>query len=375
MPKTILESTAFQVGWICALSTEFVAACELLDEEYAVKDLDFKSDENSYIFGCISHHKVVIACLPKGRYGLTSAASVARDMMRSFPSIRFGLMVGIGGGAPSDKHDIRLGDIVVGCPSETSGGVINIQYGKNIQGIGFTHTGSLAAPPRVLLTALNSLIAQHERNGHKIQDTIGRILANPRLADRYRSPGGDHDHLFSSKYLHRKDEQDCEDCCFGKRAMLARRTPRPPGTDNPVVHYGIIASADSLMKNAEMRNELAKTMHVLCFEMEAAGLVDHFPCLVIRGICDYSDTHKNKRWQCYAAAVAAAYAKELLGTIPINAPVQQSTGKSPKKYHGLFALSSAQSSAALTYAKLYPDLRVILANATLQCRSCSRTRR
>jgi hypothetical protein len=53
--------------------------------------------------------------------------------------------------------------------------------------------------------------------------------------------------------------------------------------------------------------------------MEAAGLMDNFPCLVIRGICDYSDTHKKKNWQPYAAATAAAYAKELLGVI---APVQ-----------------------------------------------------
>lgn len=44
--------------------------------------------------------------------------------------------------------------------------------------------------------------------------------------------------------------------------------------------------------------------------------MDSFPCLVIRGICDYADSHKNKIWQPYAAAVAAAYAKELLLVIP-----------------------------------------------------------
>jgi nucleoside phosphorylase len=49
--------------------------------------------------------------------------------------------------------------------------------------------------------------------------------------------------------------------------------------------------------------------------MEAAGLMDNFPCLVIRGICDYADSHKNKQWQGYAAATAAAYAKELLSMI------------------------------------------------------------
>jgi len=55
---------------------------------------------------------------------------------------------------------------------------------------------------------------------------------------------------------------------------------------------------------------------VLCFEMEAAGLMNSFPCLVIRGICDYADSHKNKKWQAYAAATAAACAKEVLSVIP-----------------------------------------------------------
>jgi nucleoside phosphorylase len=66
-----------------------------------------------------------------------------------------------------------------------------------------------------------------------------------------------------------------------------------------------------LMKDAVMRDSLASE-GVLCFEMEAAGLANRFPCLVIRGICDYSDSHKNKRWQGYAAMTAAAYAKDLL---------------------------------------------------------------
>ena len=50
--------------------------------------------------------------------------------------------------------------------------------------------------------------------------------------------------------------------------------------------------------------------------MEAAGLMNSFSCLVIRGICDYADSHKNKRWQSYASGTAAAYAKELLLVIP-----------------------------------------------------------
>ncbi|CAG7935662.1 unnamed protein product [Penicillium nalgiovense] len=52
--------------------------------------------------------------------------------------------------------------------------------------------------------------------------------------------------------------------------------------------------------------------------MEAAGLMNDFPCLVIRGICDYADSHKNKEWQGYAAIAVAAYAKELVLVVPID---------------------------------------------------------
>jgi nucleoside phosphorylase len=338
MPQSLLEHNAFGVGWICALATEFVAVCELLDEEYTVDNLDYKDDANTYAFGRIGQHNIVISCLPKGRYGLSSAASVARDMLRSFPSIRFGLMVGIGGGAPSKRHDIRLGDVVVGCPTSTSGGVINYQYGKSIQRRRFARTGVLAPPPRVLLSALNNLIARHERRGHKIQDTVNRIKSNPRLTARYQSPGRQYDNLFNSQYLHQKDEEDCETCCRRNVTNIRRRSPRSAELDDPVIHYGLIASADSLMRDAEIRDKLAKEADVLCFEMEAAGLMDHFPCLVIRGICDYCDTHKNKRWQGYAAAVAAAYAKELLDIIPTGEGTQASV-QSPIQYKGLVALT------------------------------------
>jgi superfamily II DNA or RNA helicase len=51
--------------------------------------------------------------------------------------------------------------------------------------------------------------------------------------------------------------------------------------------------------------------------MEAAGLMDQLPCLVVRGICDYCDSHKSKEWQGYAALTAAAYAKTLLQVVPV----------------------------------------------------------
>lgn len=90
----------------------------------------------------------------------------------------------------------------------------------------------------------------------------------------------------------------------------------------PQVHYGLVGSANQLMKDCATRERLRQEKGIICFEMEAAGLMDNFPCIAIRGICDYSDTHKSKRWQPYAAAAAAAYAKELLGCIPAPAVEQ-----------------------------------------------------
>jgi nucleoside phosphorylase len=63
---------------------------------------------------------------------------------------------------------------------------------------------------------------------------------------------------------------------------------------------------------------------VLYVEMEAAGLMDELPCLVIRGICDYADSHKNNRCLPYEAATVAAYAKELLSIIPVQEVVAMS---------------------------------------------------
>lgn len=85
-----------------------------------------------------------------------------------------------------------------------------------------------------------------------------------------------------------------------------------------MIHFGLIASANQLIKDATIRDRLSAEKDVLCFEMEAAGLMNHFPCLVIRGICDYSDSHKNEGWQGYAAMAAVAYAKDLLSKVAPN---------------------------------------------------------
>ncbi|KAK4062539.1 uncharacterized protein Triagg1_9909 [Trichoderma aggressivum f. europaeum] len=310
----------YAVGWICAISTEYVAAQAFLDERHGSPSSVSRHDNNDYTLGRIGQHNVVIAVLPDGEYGIASAASVARDMLHSFPNVRIGLMVGIGGGAPSPSHDIRLGDIVVSAPRDGMGGVFQYDFGKTIQNQSFQTTGFLNQPPTVLRTAMAGLRSQHESEGHGYETTITEILnVKPRLRKKYTRPAPGSDKLYRSNVVHpENDDAGCQTVCGDGAEKLAPRSARTEEEDNPAIHYGLIASANQLMKDAIMRDKLANEKGVLCFEMEAAGLMNQFPCLVIRGICDYSDSHKNKDWQGYAAMTAAAYAKDLLYRIPSN---------------------------------------------------------
>jgi nucleoside phosphorylase len=308
----------YTVCWICAIRVEYVAAQAFLDEWHESPENVSPHDNNDYTLGRIGKHNVVIAVLPCGEYGTSSATGVAKDMLNSFPNVRIGLMVGIGGGAPSRKHDIRLGDIVVSTPADGKGGVIQYDFGKTIQDQDFQHTRFLNRPPMVLLTAIHGLMTKYETDGHRLKEAINNILdKKPRLRQKYKRPDPSTDRLYRSEFTHPpNNEATCAEVCGDDTSNLILRPERGEDEDNPAVHYGLIASANQLMKNALARDTFAVERDVLCFEMEAAGLVNQFPCLVIRGICDYSDTHKNKEWQGYAAMTAAAYAKDLLYRIP-----------------------------------------------------------
>jgi nucleoside phosphorylase len=310
----------YTVGWICAISTEYTAAQALLDERYEGPEAVSPNDNNDYTLGRIGKHAVVVAVLPDGEYGTSSAASVARDMLHSFPNIRIGLMVGVGGGAPSSKNDVRLGDIVVSSSYGGKGGVLQYDFGKAVQDQEFRTTGFLNQPPTVLRTAVSGLRTKYESDGHQLSETINRILADkPRLRRKYSRPGLSSDKLYQSAVIHpHGDEGECAEVCSNDPVGLVLRPGRTEEEDNPAIHYGLVASANQLMKDASVRDTLAEKHGILCFEMEAAGLMNHFPCLVIRGICDYSDSHKNKEWQGYAAMVAAAYAKDVLCRIAPN---------------------------------------------------------
>ena len=126
-------------------------------------------------------------------------------------------------------------------------------------------------------------------------------------------PANEQDTLFNPTYDHPQHEDTCINC--DKRQLICRD---PRTSDEPRIHYGLIASGNQVMKHGKTRDQLGKQHGMLCFEMEAAGLMNQLPCLVIRGICDYSDSHKNKQWQGYAALTAAAYAKMLLSVVSVN---------------------------------------------------------
>ncbi|KAI7763521.1 hypothetical protein LZL87_010576 [Fusarium oxysporum] len=307
MPK----AEEYTIGWICVLSKELIAAKAFLDVLHNPVDNASINDDNNYTLGSIGKHNVVIAVLPHGQYGLVNAAAVLKDMTRTFSNLRAVLMVGIGGGVPCTK-DIRLGDIVVGSVGPSSGGVIQYDYGRAIQGHEFAVTGHLNQPPTVFLTAMSGLHATYEMEGHSIDSNIDKALQRyKRLGKKYKRPEASTDRLYEASFVHKGDEGvACSESCSDDK--LLHRDERDENENNPVIHCGLIASGNQLMKDALLRDKLAAKHGILCFEMEAAGLMNHFPCVVIRGICDYSDSHKNDEWQEYAAMAAAAYTKDLL---------------------------------------------------------------
>ena len=295
----------YTIGWLCALPVELAAARLVLDRIHTGHWAD-STDGMHYTLGTIGSHNVVLGCLPAGETGIGAAATVATRMRGRFPNMQFGLMVGIGGGVPT-KTDVRLGDVVVSQPVDNSASVVQYDMGR-ATARGFVRTGFLNAPPQILRQALANLQARHMCE----ESNMPKYLAIFEKKKLFKRPPHESDILFESTYSHDQGERNCEGC---DKSKIKFRRPREE--NKAIVHYGTIASGNQVMKNAQMRDLLSNEPGgVLCFEMEAAGLMNNFDCLVIRGIADYADSHKNDGWQPYAAAVAAAFAKDLLVDIP-----------------------------------------------------------
>ncbi|KAH7196255.1 nucleoside phosphorylase domain-containing protein [Fusarium oxysporum] len=321
--RTRLKSPdLYTIGWIAALPMERAAVTALLHDRHDAPEgfKQHQSDANSYTWGRIGEHNIVIASLSAGVYGVPSAAHTASALIHSLPHIRIGLLVGIGGGGgiarPDLGRDIRLGDVVVSQPDGATGGVVQYDFGKaKVNGV-WERKGSLDKPPPVLLNALAGLQAEHEITPSKIPDLLQAMLkANPRMKlpeTDYTYQGIKNDRLFESYHVH-VGGSNCDKCDPFWEIERHKRD-----STDPKIHYGTIASGNTLIKDAATRDSLLDIIGqpCLCVEIEAAGLMDRFPCLVIRGICDYADSHKNDRWQRYASATAAAFAVELLEFVP-----------------------------------------------------------
>ncbi|KAN0067109.1 hypothetical protein V8E54_014756 [Elaphomyces granulatus] len=323
----------FEIAIICALPLEasVVGACfdkQWDDETYGKAP----SDSNAYSTGVIGHHNVVLVHMPN--MGKVAAATAAACLRASFEGIKLALVVGICGAAPFGKQqseDILLGDVVI------SEGLIQYDLGRQFPNNTFvrkdTPRDNLPRPGPNIRAALAKLQTEQGRSWlqNKTSESLG--ILRQRLSDVVKYPGTTEDKLFKSTYRHKHHNQrecvvcanddgrdgvcekatemSCQQLRCDERELVLRA--RPSQSSDPVIHFGLIASGDTVMKSGEDRDEIAARDGVIAFEMEGAGVWENFPSsLVIKGACDYADSHKNKRWQGYAAATAAAVTKGFL---------------------------------------------------------------
>ena len=303
----------YTIGWVCALPVEVVAAKAMLDCIHADLPADpTANDNNNYVLGSLNGHNLVLAYPTLGVYGTTSVADVATQLRASFKFVRFSLMVGIGGGVPGMKEDIRLGDIVVSKSMVGRPGLVQYNFGEECAEDQFISGKVLDQLSATLLTAMSKAETADIFNESQIPLYISKIVHEEPLT--FAHPGPEQDILFDSNYDHTTIEPAENGCNHCNPNRICQRKPRE--TQNPIVHYGLVASGHSLICHGTTRDKLAREQGILCFETEAAELMDAAQCLIIRGICDYADSHRSKLWHAYAAAVAAAYAKEVLSFIP-----------------------------------------------------------
>jgi nucleoside phosphorylase len=347
----------FEIAIICALQSEADAVEALFDKFWGDDGEMYgkaPGDPNAYTTGVIGLHNVVLAHLPG--IGKGSTAIVASSFRSSFQGIRLALVVGICGGVPhgTDGEEILLGDVIV------SDGLIAYDFGRQYPDKFITKDtlqDSLGRPNIEIRSLLAKLKGFRSRT--RLINNISQYLKDIQKTlgvEKARYLGMDQDKLFESTYRHKHhDSPSCAICakCEKKedevcqvalnssclelkcnKNNLISRSRLSKGTDitstQPMIHYGLIASGDRVVKSGEDRDAIALKENVIAFEMEGAGVWDIFPCVVIKGVCDYADSHKNKGWQNYAAATAAACMKAFLKEWIPTDKLGQSTAQASK---------------------------------------------
>lgn len=311
----MISAEDITVAIFCALPFESVAVKYTLDKEFDCRPKTIGPRKYVYSFGLIGDHKVVIA--RPNQMGNVKAAQCAATVSQQFPNVRFALLIGIGAGIPSlsegdlissgskgSRPDIRLGDVAVSIPSDGHPGVVEYDYGKYEADGKFLLKGSLNKPHPILISADGALQEDEIMNKGRMRKTLKKITKQ----HKYAKPESN-DVLFNKKSSHLTGN-DCTGCLNSTDKRTAQHVVN---SAEPVVHRGLILSGSGVVKNPEDRLRLRRGhANAICFEMEAAGIVDEIPCLVVRGISDFADTNKDDRWHYYAAAVAAAYGKAIL---------------------------------------------------------------
>lgn len=325
----------FDIAVICALQVESDAVEGLFDEIWPCRYGKASSDPNAYTLGRMGRHNTVLAFLPG--MGKESAASAAASLLASFPRIRLGLVVGVCGGVPinpvKEGRDIFLGDVII------STGIVQYDLGRRYSNRFVrkdTLDENLGRPTkeiRSFLRKMSGIYGRKQLTDHAVA-FLRELCAKEGFED-WDYPGVEHDQLYASTYRHKHQGLACCDACTAcidreddpcdaalglscallgcdERRLVVRDRSRRPAANQPGLHFGHVASGDTVMKSAHYRDDIARRENVVGFEMEGAGVWDMFPTVVIKGVCDYADSHKMKDWQKYAAAVAAATMKALL---------------------------------------------------------------
>ncbi|RKK79600.1 hypothetical protein BFJ71_g16159 [Fusarium oxysporum] len=312
-PSRPEDRHGFEVAIFCALPLEADAIEALFDYYWDSNGPSFwkaAHDPNSYLTGVIGCHNVVLIRMPG--IGKVHAAAAASNCRASFPNVKIALVVGVCGVVPFKRNgeEIVLGDVVI------SEGIIQYDFGRRLPGQFIPKEGpldSLGRPNQEIRGVLAQ--AKGIRGRQLLVSEMTRYLSilcqKPELRAEY--PGAAYDRLFEASYRHSEDQKPCEQVgCDGKlvpRRRLQATRPSPA----PAIHFGLMASGDSVMKSGDDRDREVEARDIVAFEMEGAGVWDILPCIVIKGACDYADSHKSKVWQRYAAATAAACAKAFLG--------------------------------------------------------------
>ncbi|KAH7012027.1 nucleoside phosphorylase domain-containing protein, partial [Microdochium trichocladiopsis] len=268
-PAAILDPKDYAIVWIAPLEIEAKAALCMLDEQHQGRFAVDHGDEYVFHAGSMCGHNVVIATFPAGQeYGTGPVLQSTRD--------------------------IRLGDVLVSLPEGERAGIIAYDLGKEtddgFQPLRYGHVLTTTKP--IVRSAIGRIKIEAPNDAAIFLPYYETIRDREHATGTFTDPGQDHDRLYSTT-------------TEGKPGAAIERARRPD-IARTRVWYGPIGSGDKLLKNAQKRNELRDKHGVIGLEMEAAGTMNRIPVGVIRGVCDYGDQQKNKEWQPYAAAMAAA---------------------------------------------------------------------